>query len=83
MDYYERKDEFIELLRSRLDEERFIHSLNVASAAEELAVLFDADRKKAVTRVGRMAELGAAMFATNLVSCSHDPKVYQWFRVLC
>ena len=47
MDYYERKDEFIELLRSRLDEERFIHSLNVASAAEELAVLFDADRKKA------------------------------------
>lgn len=45
--YTERYDEFIALLKERLDEYRFVHSLNVAKAARELAVLFGADEEKA------------------------------------
>ena len=47
MDYYERKEEFIELLRSRLDEKRFVHSLNVAKSAAHLARKYGEDEKKA------------------------------------
>ena len=47
MDYYERKEEFIELLRSRLDEKRFVHSLNVAESAAHLARKYGEDEKEA------------------------------------
>ena len=42
-------DEYVELLKSRLTEKRFIHSLNVAKSARELALLYGADPEKAYT----------------------------------
>ncbi len=42
-------DEYVELLKSRLTERRFIHSLNVAKSAEELALKYGADPEKAYT----------------------------------
>lgn len=42
-------DEYTELLRSRLTEKRFLHSLNVAKSAQELAIWYGADKDKAYT----------------------------------
>jgi len=42
-------DEYINLIKSRLSEHRFIHSLNVADAAVMLAEKFGADSEKAYT----------------------------------
>lgn len=41
------KEEIIASLRSRLVDDRFIHSLNVADMAEELAEIHNCDKKKA------------------------------------
>ncbi len=41
--------ECIEIIKARLEEKRFIHSLNVAESAKELAIKFGADPKKAYT----------------------------------
>lgn len=43
----ERKDEFVEILRSRLKTARFEHSLNVADAALKLAEIYGVDTEKA------------------------------------
>lgn len=43
----DRYDELKALLKERLDEYRYIHSLNVSEAARELAVLFCGDEEKA------------------------------------
>lgn len=43
----ERKEEFIEVLKKRLKETRFQHSLNVADAALRLAKKYGADEEKA------------------------------------
>lgn len=44
-----KNSEYTEVLRQRLTERRFIHSLNVADCAEKLAVLYGADSEKAYT----------------------------------
>lgn len=41
--------EYIEIIRSRLSEKRFEHSINVATAAKRLAEKFGADAEKAYT----------------------------------
>ena len=41
--------EYIEALRERLTERRFIHSLNVADSAKELALIYGCDPEKAYT----------------------------------
>ena len=43
----ERKEEFVKILESRLKPERFIHSLNVADSAKQLANIYGADEEKA------------------------------------
>lgn len=43
----ERKDEFIEVLKAKLQEKRFKHSLNVADAALELAKRYGEDEERA------------------------------------
>lgn len=47
MTYIDRKEEFKAVLKERLDEYRYIHSLNVAESAKELAGIFGADEDKA------------------------------------
>lgn len=47
MTYISRVDEFKQLLKSRLNEDRYIHSLNVADSALELACAFGVDKEKA------------------------------------
>ncbi|MDE6385199.1 MAG: bis(5'-nucleosyl)-tetraphosphatase (symmetrical) YqeK [Eubacterium sp.] len=42
-------DEFINIIKRRLSEARFVHSMNVAKAAAELAKKYDADEEKAYT----------------------------------
>ncbi len=42
-------EECIEIIKSRLEEKRFIHSLNVADCAKDLALKFGADPEKAYT----------------------------------
>jgi len=42
-----RKDEFLEIMKSKLQGRRFIHSLNVAAAAKKLAKRYGADVEKA------------------------------------
>lgn len=42
-------EKIIELLRQRLKEQRFIHSLNVADSAKELAIAYGADPEKCYT----------------------------------
>lgn len=46
---YQTDEQIIELIKSRLTEQRFIHSMNVADSARELAPLYGADPKKAYT----------------------------------
>ncbi len=43
----ERKEEFVKILEGRLKPERFIHSLNVADSALELAKIYGEDEEKA------------------------------------
>ena len=45
----EKYKEYDELLRSKLDDYRYIHSLGVAKSAKELAALYGADEEKAYT----------------------------------
>ena len=47
MNYLERKDEFIALLKGKLNEDRFIHSMGVADTAVRLAEKFGGDKDKA------------------------------------
>ena len=42
-------EKYIELIKERLSEARFIHSMNVAKSAAELAEKYGADREKAYT----------------------------------
>lgn len=42
-------DEFVRIIKERLSEKRFKHSLNVAESAKELAKKFGADEEKAYT----------------------------------
>ena len=42
-------DKFIAIIKGRLSENRFVHSLNVADAAVLLAEKYGADAKKAYT----------------------------------
>ena len=42
-------EEYTSIIKERLSEKRFIHSLNVAKSAKELAKLYGADEKKAYT----------------------------------
>ncbi len=43
----ERKDEFLAVMKEKLKEKRFIHSLNVADAAKRLSERYGADTEKA------------------------------------
>ncbi|MGN1195354.1 MAG: bis(5'-nucleosyl)-tetraphosphatase (symmetrical) YqeK [Acutalibacteraceae bacterium] len=47
MNCIEQKDEFISLIRGKLNEDRFIHSLGVADTAVKLAEKFGGDKDKA------------------------------------
>ena len=47
MNYLDRKDEFIALIKGKLNEDRFIHSMGVADTAVLLAEKFGGDREKA------------------------------------
>lgn len=47
MNYIECKDEFIALLKGKLNEDRFIHSMGVADTAVRLAEKFGGDKDKA------------------------------------
>ncbi len=47
--YMNKNTEYIEILRGRLTERRFIHSLNVADSAKELARIYGCDEEKAYT----------------------------------
>ena len=49
MNVPEKYKEYDKLLRSKLDDYRYIHSLGVAKSAKELAVLYGADEEKAYT----------------------------------
>lgn len=44
-----RDAEYTEVLRGRLTEKRFVHSLNVADSAKELALIYGCDPEKAYT----------------------------------
>ncbi len=44
-----RNEEFMSILKERLTEKRYIHSLNVADSAKELARIYGADEEKAYT----------------------------------
>lgn len=44
-----RDAEYIEVLKARLTEKRFAHSLNVAESAKELAIMYGCDPEKAYT----------------------------------
>ncbi|MDE5604877.1 MAG: bis(5'-nucleosyl)-tetraphosphatase (symmetrical) YqeK, partial [Eubacterium sp.] len=44
-----KNDEFIRIIKDRLSDKRFQHSLNVAASAKELAKKFGADEEKAYT----------------------------------
>ena len=44
-----RNDEYINVLKEKLTENRFIHSLNVADSAEKLAIIYGGDPEKAYT----------------------------------
>ena len=44
-----KNDDFIRIIKNRLSEKRFEHSLNVAESAKELAKKFGADEEKAYT----------------------------------
>ena len=44
-----KNDDFIRIIKNRLSEKRFQHSLNVAESAKELAKKFGADEEKAYT----------------------------------
>lgn len=44
-----RDAEYTEVLRGRLTEKRFVHSLNVAESAKELAIIYGCDPEKAYT----------------------------------
>ncbi len=44
-----RNDEYKAILKERLTEKRYIHSLNVADSAKELATIYGADAEKAYT----------------------------------
>ena len=44
-----RDAEYTEVLRGRLTENRFVHSLNVADSAKELALIYGCDPEKAYT----------------------------------
>lgn len=44
-----KNEEYIEALRERLTEKRFLHSLNVADSAKELALIYGCDPEKAYT----------------------------------
>lgn len=44
-----RDAEYTEVLRGRLTEKRFVHSLNVAESAKELALIYGCDPEKAYT----------------------------------
>ena len=45
----ERNEEFKSLIKEKLKESRYIHSLNVADSARELALLYGCDEEKAYT----------------------------------
>lgn len=45
----ERNEEFKNLIKERLKESRFVHSLNVAESAKELALIYGCDEEKAYT----------------------------------
>ncbi len=45
----ERNEEFKSLIKGKLKESRFVHSLNVADSAKELALLYGCDEEKAYT----------------------------------
>lgn len=47
MNYLDRKDEFIALIKGKLNEDRFIHSMGAADTAVLLAEKFGGDREKA------------------------------------
>lgn len=47
MKYIDKTEEYKALLKSRLDEYRYIHSLNVANSAKKLAAHYSADEDKA------------------------------------
>ena len=47
MNYLDRKDEFIALIKGKLNKDRFIHSMGVADTAVLLAKKFGGDREKA------------------------------------
>lgn len=47
--YMSRNAEYMEILKGRMSEQRYIHSLNVADSAKELAILYGADPEKAYT----------------------------------
>lgn len=49
MNVPEKYKEYDKLLRSKLDDYRYIHSLGVAKSAKELAALYGADEEKAYT----------------------------------
>ena len=49
MNVPEKYREYDKLLRSKLDDYRYIHSLGVAKSAKELAALYGADEEKAYT----------------------------------
>ncbi len=44
-----RNDEYKAILKERLTEKRYIHSINVADSAKELAIIYGADVEKAYT----------------------------------
>ncbi len=45
----ERNEEFTEIIRKRLNEKRFIHSLNVAECAKKLADIYGGNKEKSFT----------------------------------
>ena len=44
-------DEFISIIKRRLSESRFVHSMNVAKAAADLAKKYGADEEKAAVEM--------------------------------
>lgn len=47
--YMSKNAKYMEILKERMSEQRYIHSLNVADSAKELAILYGADPEKAYT----------------------------------
>jgi predicted HD superfamily hydrolase involved in NAD metabolism len=70
LDLYQ-KEELLDFIRKRLDEKRYIHSVNTAREAVKLAELYGADKEKAFI-AGILHDIAKGMPAEKLLKISEE-----------